>query len=48
MAGVHVDQQLHRQQVNDGVGYADTAEQHAEEVEHTGEHHRPVGDIALV
>lgn len=43
MAGVHVDQQLHRQQVNDGVGHADTAEQHAEEVEHTGEHHRPVG-----
>ena len=42
MAGVHIDQQLHRQQVHDGVGDTDTTEQHAEEVEHPGEEHGQV------
>ncbi|MNN02068.1 hypothetical protein D3C81_1147070 [compost metagenome] len=42
MTGVHIDQHLHRQQVNDGIRHADTAEQHAKEVEHPGEEHRQV------
>ncbi|MNP35930.1 hypothetical protein D3C76_1292830 [compost metagenome] len=42
MTGVHIDQHLHRQQVNDGISHADTAEQHAKEVEHPGEEHRQV------
>jgi len=37
--GVDVDQQFHRQQVDDGVGHPDAAEQHAEKVEDAGEDH---------
>ncbi|MCY1419545.1 hypothetical protein D9M71_351350 [compost metagenome] len=43
VAGVHVYQQFDRQQVDDGIGHADAAEQHAEEVEQTGQDHRTVG-----
>ncbi|MNZ30846.1 hypothetical protein D3C78_481320 [compost metagenome] len=42
MAGVHIDQQFDRQQVNDGIRHADTAEQNPEEVEHAGEEHGQV------
>ncbi|MCY1411426.1 hypothetical protein D9M71_268120 [compost metagenome] len=43
VSGVHVDQQLHRQQVDDGIGDAHTAQQHAEEVEDAGQHHGAIG-----
>ncbi|KAG1440604.1 hypothetical protein G6F57_018967 [Rhizopus arrhizus] len=39
-ARIHVDQQFHRQQVDDGVGHAHTAQQHAQEVEDARQHHR--------
>ncbi|VVN55138.1 hypothetical protein PS685_01785 [Pseudomonas fluorescens] len=42
MSGVYVDQQLNRQQVDDGIGHANPAQQHAEEIEHTGKEHRQV------
>ncbi len=42
MAGVHIDQQLNRQQVDDGIRHANAAQQHAEEIEHTGKEHRQV------
>ncbi|MCY1441736.1 hypothetical protein D9M71_580680 [compost metagenome] len=42
VTGVHIDQQFYRQQVDDGIRHADPAQQHAEEVEHTGEEHRQV------
>ncbi len=40
--GVDIDQQLDRQQVNDGVGHPHAAQQHAEEVEDPGEEHSQV------
>ncbi|MNC46202.1 hypothetical protein D3C75_952090 [compost metagenome] len=42
VAGVHIDQQLYRQQVHDGIGHPYTAEQNAKEVEHAGEEHGEV------
>ncbi|MNI64853.1 hypothetical protein D3C73_1203220 [compost metagenome] len=42
MPGVHIDQQLDRQQVDDGVSHPDTAQQNAKEVEHPGEEHGQV------
>ncbi|MNS60126.1 hypothetical protein D3C72_931070 [compost metagenome] len=42
VSGVHIDQQLYRQQVHDGIGHPDTAEQNAKEVEHAGEEHGEV------
>mgnify|MGYP006160697637 CR=1 FL=1 len=43
IGGVGADQQLDRQQVDDGIGDADATEQDAEEVEATGQNHRQVG-----
>lgn len=42
VSGVHIDQQLYWQQVHDGIGHPDTAEQNAKEVEHAGEEHGEV------
>ncbi|MCY1431901.1 hypothetical protein D9M71_478780 [compost metagenome] len=39
MAGVHIDQQFHGQQVHDGVGNANPAEQDPEKVENAGKEH---------
>ncbi len=40
MSGVHIDQQFHGQQVNDGIRHPHATQQHAEEIEHTGKEHR--------
>ena len=42
MTGIHVDQKLYRQQVDDGVSHPDSAQQNAQKVEYTGEEHRQV------
>ena len=42
VSGVHIDQQFDWQQVDDGIGHPDAAEQNPEEVEHTGEEHGQV------
>ncbi|MNZ37948.1 hypothetical protein D3C78_554090 [compost metagenome] len=43
VAGVHIDQQFYRQQMDDGIRHADTAQQHAKKVEYTGKEYRQVG-----
>ncbi len=47
MAGIDVDQQLDRQQVDDGIGNANPAEQDPEEIEYTGKEHRKMGRHGL-
>ncbi|SSL81588.1 Uncharacterised protein [Klebsiella pneumoniae] len=39
MCGTHVKQQIGRQHMHDGIGYAETAQQNAEEVEERRHRH---------
>ena len=43
MSGTHIEQQIRRQHMHDGIGHAQTAQQNAEEVEERRHRHRKLG-----